>query len=173
MNVAVVFPTSFAKAYDSVADLKKHMLEMFSDFHPSSIALLGSADEVSIWTLYDLPALSTWSHGCVTLMGDAAHPILPYAAQGAAQALEDAATLAVVLGRGTKAAQVSQRLQLYFDIRHQRANWVQDFARGADQSTPENPGVKPEIDPAEFFKVVYDHDVWQFAEDKLREHLQN
>jgi len=171
MNVAALFPACFTSTYENDADFRKHMLDIFSDFHPSSIALLASADEIGMWTLYDLPALSTWSRGCATLIGDAAHPLLPYAAQGAAQALEDAATITVLLKRGTTAAEIRQRLQLYFEIRHERANWVQDFARSADQSTPQNPGVKPKIDPAKFFEAVHDHDAWSFAEERLQEHL--
>jgi salicylate hydroxylase len=171
MNVAVLYPTCYAKPYENDAELKKHMLELFADFHPSPTALLASAHEPGTWTLYDLPALSNWSRGCATLLGDAAHPLLPYAAQGAAQALEDAATLTVLLGRGVSAAEVPQRLRLYFEIRHERADWVQEFARGADQSTPQNPNVPPKINPIEFFEAVHDHSAWTFAEDKLREHL--
>jgi salicylate hydroxylase len=46
------------------------------------------------WALYDLPPLHQWGDGPVTLLGDAAHPMLPFLAQGAAMAIEDAAVLA-------------------------------------------------------------------------------
>ena len=46
------------------------------------------------WHLYDRPAAATWAKGSVALLGDAAHPMLPYLAQGAAMAIEDAAVLA-------------------------------------------------------------------------------
>src|SRR6185369_12961622 len=49
------------------------------------------------WALYDLPPLSTWGTGPVTLLGDAAHPMLPFLSQGAAMAIEDAFVLARVL----------------------------------------------------------------------------
>jgi 2-polyprenyl-6-methoxyphenol hydroxylase-like FAD-dependent oxidoreductase len=173
MNVAVVYPSCFAKSYKNDTEMKEHMLEIFSDFHSSSLALLANAEEFGTWTLYDLPALGKWSCNRATLMGDAAHPLLPYAAQGAAQALEDAAALAVLLGRETTASQVPERLQVYYDARHERAEWVQDFARGADQSTPQNPGVPPKINPVEFFEAVHNHDAWTFAEKKLQEHLQD
>ena len=51
------------------------------------------------WALYDLPPLSTWGTGPVTLLGDAAHPMLPFLAQGAAMAIEDAAVLADQMAR--------------------------------------------------------------------------
>jgi salicylate hydroxylase len=46
------------------------------------------------WTLYDRPVLNHWGKGPVTLVGDAAHPMLPFLAQGGAMAIEDAAVLA-------------------------------------------------------------------------------
>lgn len=54
-----------------------------------------AADNWRRWTLWERPSPARWSHGCITLLGDAAHPMLPFLAQGAAMALEDA----VVLGR--------------------------------------------------------------------------
>ncbi len=51
------------------------------------------------WALYDVPPLGHWSEGPVTLLGDAAHPMLPFLAQGAAMAIEDAAVLADCMGR--------------------------------------------------------------------------
>jgi salicylate hydroxylase len=169
MNVAACFPTCYTKKYANEEEVKAHMLEIFSDFHPSPKALLQAADNVSVWTLYDLPALDNWSSGRAALVGDAAHPLLPYAAQGGAQALEDAATLAVLLKPGISAEQVPEILQSYFDMRHERANWVQRFARDADQSTPQNPGVKPTIDPVQFFEEVHKHDAWTVAEEKVRQ----
>jgi len=46
------------------------------------------------WALYDMAPFDTWGRGPMTLLGDAAHPMLPYLAQGAAMAIEDAAVLA-------------------------------------------------------------------------------
>jgi salicylate hydroxylase len=51
------------------------------------------------WALYDLPPLDTWGTGPATLLGDAAHPMLPFLAQGAAMAIEDAAVLADQMAR--------------------------------------------------------------------------
>ena len=51
------------------------------------------------WALYDLPPLRRWGNGPVTLLGDSAHPMLPFLAQGAAMAIEDAAVLAASLAR--------------------------------------------------------------------------
>src|SRR5262249_48994070 len=57
-------------------------------------ALLAAPEHWQKWALYDRPPLVRWGKGAVTLVGDAAHPMLPYLAQGAAMAIEDAAVLA-------------------------------------------------------------------------------
>jgi 2-polyprenyl-6-methoxyphenol hydroxylase-like FAD-dependent oxidoreductase len=49
--------------------------------------------------LFERPLLSRWGHGRVTLLGDAAHPMLPHTGQGAAQAMEDAVALSLALSR--------------------------------------------------------------------------
>ena len=56
-------------------------------------------DESFIWGLFDRAPLPRWSVGRVTLLGDAAHPMLPFMAQGAAQALEDGASLTTCLSK--------------------------------------------------------------------------
>ena len=61
---------------------------------PSARAILGAPQHWHKWALYDRPPLARWGKGPVTLLGDAAHPMLPYLAQGAAMAIEDAAVLA-------------------------------------------------------------------------------
>jgi salicylate hydroxylase len=60
--------------------------------------IVAAADRWFKWALYDAAPLTHWSRGLVTLLGDAAHPTLPYLAQGAAMAIEDAAELSECLG---------------------------------------------------------------------------
>jgi salicylate hydroxylase len=170
MNVVALFPTSLAKTYSSTQELQDHMTELFADFHSSARALLAAADEPSSWPLYDLPALDTWSCGRAVLIGDAAHPTLPYTGQGAAQAIEDAVTLAVLLGKGTRANEVQDRLQLFYATRFERTKRIQDFSCLADQLTP-NKSESPAAIAAEFFRGVFNHDACAFAEQKLKEHL--
>jgi salicylate hydroxylase len=64
----------------------------------SARALIEAATQWQKWALYDCAPLKQWGHGPVTLLGDASHPMLPYLAQGAAMAIEDAAVLAQCLG---------------------------------------------------------------------------
>ena len=65
----------------------------FAGWAPQLRQLIAASPQWSTWPLADRPALARWSDGPVTLLGDAAHPMLPFLAQGAAQALEDAAAL--------------------------------------------------------------------------------
>jgi salicylate hydroxylase len=59
--------------------------------------LIKAFPETFIWALHDRLPLPRWSDGRVTLLGDACHPMLPMMAQGAAQSIEDGATLAALL----------------------------------------------------------------------------
>ncbi len=91
--------------------------------------ILGAVDETFKWALFDRTPLANWSVGRITLLGDACHPMLPYLAQGAAQAIEDGATLAVCLaGRGPSG--VEDALVTYETWRKPRTAAVQLAARG-------------------------------------------
>jgi 6-hydroxynicotinate 3-monooxygenase len=68
--------------------------EKFAGFHEQVRRVLAACPSVHKWALADRRPLPRWSDGPVVLLGDAAHPMTPYMAQGAAMALEDAAVLA-------------------------------------------------------------------------------
>jgi 2-polyprenyl-6-methoxyphenol hydroxylase-like FAD-dependent oxidoreductase len=57
-------------------------------------ALIAGTESIYKWALFERPPLATWTRGRVTLLGDAAHPMLPFLGQGASQSLEDALVLA-------------------------------------------------------------------------------
>ena len=69
----------------------------FSRWHKAARGLIAAAPAWTTWPLFDRKPLPAFSIGRVALIGDAAHPILPFFAQGAAQAIEDAAALAGAL----------------------------------------------------------------------------
>jgi 6-hydroxynicotinate 3-monooxygenase len=71
----------------------------FEGFHPDVIRVLEACPAVHKWALADRDPMPRWSEGRVMLMGDAAHPMTPTMAQGAAQALEDAMIMARCLAR--------------------------------------------------------------------------
>ncbi len=79
------------------------------------------------WPLFGRPALAHWSYGAVTLLGDAAHPMVPFLAQGAAQAIEDAEALGRACGGG---AEPAEAFEAYERARIGRATKVQRASRG-------------------------------------------
>jgi salicylate hydroxylase len=99
-------------------------LREFAGFHPLVRQIIGAVDETHRWALYDRAPLPRWSAGRVTLLGDAAHAMLPFLAQGACQAVEDAAVLARLLA-GAGAAEVPARLARYEALRRPRSAAVQ------------------------------------------------
>jgi len=85
----------------------------FPGWHAWIHRLIDEADRDACyrWALYDRDPIADWADGPVALMGDAAHPTLPYMAQGAAMALEDAAVLATALPRRGDAAAALARFR--------------------------------------------------------------
>ena len=76
---------------------KAELAAEFRGWHSNVQALIDAADDVNRWALHDRDPLPRWSVGRITLLGDACHPMLPYLAQGAAMAIEDAWVLARLL----------------------------------------------------------------------------
>jgi len=99
----------------------------FADWHPQVRAILDALDDTFTWGLFDRAPLPRWSVNRVTLLGDAAHPMLPFMAQGAAQAIEDAATLAAVLERSDD---IVEGLRRYEALRLPRTAAIQSTAAG-------------------------------------------
>ena len=102
-------------------------LAAFPGWHPQVHEILESVDETFIWALFDRAPLPQWSSGRVTLLGDACHPMLPFMAQGAAQALEDGAALTSCLLQ-RRARPIQESLRLYESVRKPRASRVQSLS---------------------------------------------
>lgn len=91
--------------------------------------LVGALDSVNRWLLYDRNPVVRWSTDRVTLVGDAAHSMLPFFAQGANQAIEDAMALAALLSKAAPA----EALRRYEAVRKQRIEEVHRIS--ADNAT--------------------------------------
>src|SRR5882724_3397032 len=76
---------------------REEVLERYTGWHESLLRLFAAAGTWYKWALYDRDPIPRWTRGRVTVLGDAAHPMLPYLGQGACQAIEDGAVLATAL----------------------------------------------------------------------------
>jgi salicylate hydroxylase len=100
------------------------LLQLYSDFHPDVLRLIEAIDPAALfkWGLRDREPLQQWTIGRVSMLGDAAHPMLPFLGQGAVMAIEDG----MVLGRCfAQAGSPEEALRLYETARKQRANVAQ------------------------------------------------
>ncbi|WP_299674907.1 NAD(P)/FAD-dependent oxidoreductase [uncultured Roseobacter sp.] len=95
----------------------------FADFGGPVAGLLQQVEQVSLWGLFRHPVADCWMRGNVALLGDAAHPTLPFLAQGANLALEDAWVLAECVAAETMETR-------YQEVRQRRATKVIDAASG-------------------------------------------
>ena len=104
----------------------------FADWDPRIVGLLAEVEEAFWWGLYDREPLDRWSDGRLTLLGDAAHPMLPHLGQGANQSVEDGVALAVLLAAGGRDG-VVWALQAYEELRRKRTSAIQLGARANGQ----------------------------------------
>jgi 3-hydroxybenzoate 6-monooxygenase len=124
--VAVFHSDKYEEGWNTFGDTAE-LAERFKDAHPTVKELLGKIETWKMWVLCDREPVKNWSDGRVTLLGDAAHPMLQYLAQGAGQAIEDA----VVLGEALKHCQgdFAKAFQKYQEKRYLRTGRVQLTAR--------------------------------------------
>ena len=102
-------------------------LAAFDGWHPQIGRIIAAADTCFIWALFDRDPLPRWSVGHTTLLGDACHPMYPFMGQGAAQAIEDGATLAACLAAG--AGDPAGALRRYEQLRLPRVTRLQEMSR--------------------------------------------
>ena len=135
----------------------------FKGWDPRIGELLEQVESTFRWALYDREPLPSWTKGRLTLLGDAAHPMLPHLGQGANQSIEDGMALAVMLGSAA-ASRVPALLLAYERLRRDRVAEVQ---RGARQhglrvdSAYDDLGLRDAelVAHAEFRRQLYTYDV--------------
>jgi salicylate hydroxylase len=105
---------------------KRDLLRDFSGWHPTVRAIVALAPEDGCfrWALFDRDPLPRWSRGTATLLGDACHPTLPFMAQGACMAIEDAAALATCVS-AAPAGEIPAALARYEALRRARTAGIQ------------------------------------------------
>jgi salicylate hydroxylase len=102
-------------------------LAEYTGWHSTIRAVIGATPQVLRQALYDREPLSDWRVGRVVLLGDAAHPMLPFYAQGAAQSIEDAYVVAGCLAQSPHDPQAA--LERYVRLRQPRTAWMQELSR--------------------------------------------
>ena len=109
----------------------EELREAFEGWDDRIGAILTACKETYLWGLFDHPALPNWTDGRIALLGDAAHPMLPFMAQGASMAIEDGWVLAAkLLGSDNPMA---FKLRAYQAARHERTTLLQDVSRSNAQ----------------------------------------
>jgi len=173
---------------------KAAMLQVYGDFCPMIHRMLDLVPDAEVieWKLRVHDPLTTWVHGSTALVGDACHPTLPHLAQGAAQAIEDAAVLGVTLApkriADGKPETINKALKIYERVRKGRAEALVELAAengrsmhlGAGKAKEERDkifaalktGKGPVPDKwadADVQKMIYGVDVVQEAEKACKE----
>lgn len=132
VNVVAFVPAGEWRTESWTADGRvEDLVSEFGEWAEPVVELARSATETRRWAIYDRDPLDSWASGRVALLGDAAHAMLPFFAQGAAQAIEDAFVLAECLRR-VAPAEAPQALKRYEGIRRPRATRVQLMSRGRE-----------------------------------------
>ena len=124
--VAVFHSNRYEEGWDTYGD-PAELDAFFRGSHPQVLGLLAKINAWKMWVLCDREPVRTWSHGRVTLLGDAAHPMLQYLAQGACMAIEDAVVLADQVEAA--AGDFPSAFEAYQDARYLRTGRVQLTAR--------------------------------------------
>ena len=140
------------------------LLAEFAGWDERLISLIRAAGTPGRWALLDRAPLTWWTRGTVTLLGDAAHPMFPFFGQGAAQAIEDGATLARCLAANP--ADPAAALRRYEELRIPRTTRLQEVshARAHVNHLPDGPEQRArdasfkDTDPLTASAWIYAHD---------------
>jgi salicylate hydroxylase len=135
----------------------------FAGWDPRIDQVLSNVQTTFRWALYDREPLPVWTRDRLSLLGDAAHPMLPHLGQGANQSIEDGMALATILA-GADNATAPRALLAYEQLRRERVAQVQRGARESGlryDSANSDLGVRDaEIAAhATFRRRLYDYDV--------------
>lgn len=126
------------ESWSATASVAEFLAE-FDGWDPRLTQLIRAGGTPGRWALYDRAPLTRWSTGGATLLGDAAHPMFPFYAQGAAQAIEDAAALATCLAADPDHPE--RALERYESVRIERTTRLQQVSHARIDSNhlPDGP----------------------------------
>ncbi|OZB84849.1 FAD-dependent monooxygenase [Microbacterium sp. 13-71-7] len=114
------------------AEVEELAAEFAGDgWDPKLQQFIGLIDRTFWWGLFDHEPLTNWSRGAITLLGDAAHTMLPHQGQGVSQAIEDSMALATFLAAADDVADIPEAFRRYTAVRMQRTAILQSGSRRA------------------------------------------
>ena len=123
------------------------LLDTFAEAGPTMLEVCRAAQDLTIWSLKYREPLQRWHRGKALLIGDAAHPMLPHHGQGGAMAIEDAGALGVLFSDVGPEDDLSYRIQLFEDLRKNRASATQIMSNTAqDEATKIEEKIQPYLD---------------------------
>ncbi|WP_218577108.1 FAD-dependent monooxygenase [Phytohabitans rumicis] len=142
----------------------EELLDEFAGWDPRLVELIRAADTPGRWALLDREPLDRWNRANATLLGDAAHPMFPFFAQGAAQAIEDGAVLALCLAADRDNPVAA--LRRYEQLRRPRTARLQQVSHGRSHINhlPDGPEQQArdlaysKADPLEANGWIYEYD---------------
>lgn len=123
VNIVAIVRDHWRETGWSAAGAREEIAARFARWAPAARKLIAAPGQWQKWALYDRPPLRVWGDGPVTLLGDAAHPMLPFLAQGAASAVEDAHVLAQCLR--AQPDEPAQAFRRYEGLRRRRTRRLQ------------------------------------------------
>ena len=129
LNVVVILRAPLPDLSTGEAGARKVLKQSLSGWAPGFTALFDHSTRWTRWPLYSAPAMKSWVDGPIAFAGDAAHAMLPFAAQGAAMGIEDAAVLADCLTEiAGDTGKAGEALARYEKLRRPRVERAQRLA---------------------------------------------
>ncbi|KAH6663981.1 hypothetical protein F5X68DRAFT_251224 [Plectosphaerella plurivora] len=124
----------------NISTTGENLVAKFPGIDPRLVTLFLNAEDIKMWRLYNHDEYPYWTKGRCTLMGDAAHPMMPDQSQGACMAFEDAGALGILFSDKYADLSVQERLQMYEKERKPRATRLQESSRRARENLNERIG---------------------------------